>query len=159
MAYTKTAWVNGTAPALSAENMNKIETALYNNDASITALETTASATADYVVEQGTSGMWTYRKWNSGVMECWGTYSATIAVTTSAGAYGGYRSSLITADAFPYTFDSVPTVIGLSMTPSGVYISNAYDSTTTNACFYLACGSSTSSKTMSVSLYAVGTYS
>ena len=27
---------------------------------------------ADYVVEQGTSGIWTYRKWNSGIAECWG---------------------------------------------------------------------------------------
>lgn len=27
---------------------------------------------ADYIVEQGTSGIWTYRKWNSGIAECWG---------------------------------------------------------------------------------------
>ena len=26
----------------------------------------------DYVVETGTSGIWTYRKWNSGIAECWG---------------------------------------------------------------------------------------
>lgn len=26
----------------------------------------------DYIIEQGTSGIWTYRKWNSGVAECWG---------------------------------------------------------------------------------------
>ena len=25
----------------------------------------------DYVVQQGTSGIWTYRKWNSGTAECW----------------------------------------------------------------------------------------
>ena len=28
----------------------------------------------DYVVQQGTSGIWTYRKWNSGIAECWGIY-------------------------------------------------------------------------------------
>lgn len=27
---------------------------------------------SDYVVEQGTSGIWTYQKWNSGVAKCWG---------------------------------------------------------------------------------------
>lgn len=27
---------------------------------------------ADYIVEQGTSGIWTYRKWSSGIAECWG---------------------------------------------------------------------------------------
>ena len=26
----------------------------------------------DYVIEQGTEGIWTYRKWNSGLAECWG---------------------------------------------------------------------------------------
>lgn len=31
----------------------------------------TALGNADYVVEQGTSGGWAYRKWNSGVAECW----------------------------------------------------------------------------------------
>lgn len=32
----------------------------------------TPVTTADYIVEQGTSGIWTYRKWNSGIAECWG---------------------------------------------------------------------------------------
>lgn len=32
------------------------------------------SIIADFVVEQGTSGIWTYRKWYSGIAECWGTY-------------------------------------------------------------------------------------
>ena len=27
----------------------------------------------DFVIDQGTSGIWTYRKWNSGVKECWGS--------------------------------------------------------------------------------------
>jgi hypothetical protein len=32
---------------------------------------------ADYVVEQDTSGNWTYRKWNSGIVELWGAQSFT----------------------------------------------------------------------------------
>lgn len=31
-----------------------------------------AAALADFVIEQGTSGIWTYRKWNSGTKELWG---------------------------------------------------------------------------------------
>lgn len=31
MAYTKTTWVNNSAPAISAENLNKIENGIYNN--------------------------------------------------------------------------------------------------------------------------------
>lgn len=33
--------------------------------------------TDDVIVEEGTSGTWTYRKWSSGIAECWGTYSYT----------------------------------------------------------------------------------
>lgn len=38
---------------------------------------------AEYIVEQGTSGIWTYRKWASGVAECWGriTISGLTATT------------------------------------------------------------------------------
>ena len=39
MAYSKTSWVNGSAPPLSAENLNKIEQGIYNNDANITVLQ------------------------------------------------------------------------------------------------------------------------
>lgn len=31
----------------------------------------------DYIVEQGNSGSWTYRKWNSGASECWGILTGT----------------------------------------------------------------------------------
>ena len=32
----------------------------------------------DYVLEQGTSGIWTYRKWASGVAECWAKITQTV---------------------------------------------------------------------------------
>lgn len=32
-----------------------------------------ASKLADFVIEEGTSGMWYYQKWNSGIAKCWGT--------------------------------------------------------------------------------------
>ena len=42
----------------------------------------------DYVLEQGTSGIWTYRKWASGVAECWGQPSKSVASSgTFLGAY------------------------------------------------------------------------
>lgn len=39
------------------------------------------TSNADFVVEQGASGNWTYRKWKSGLVEAW--YSGSISVTTS----------------------------------------------------------------------------
>ena len=42
---------------------------------------------ADYIVEQGASGIWTYRKWASGIAECWGAQSySNIAVATAWGS-------------------------------------------------------------------------
>lgn len=42
---------------------------------------------SDYVIEQGTSGIWTYRKWESGIAECWAATPATSkTVSTSYGA-------------------------------------------------------------------------
>lgn len=51
---------------------------------------------SDFVVEQGTSGIWTYRKWNSGVAECWGRYQpGSVASTTKWGnIYYGTISSV-----------------------------------------------------------------
>lgn len=39
MAYTKTNWVNGGPPAISAENLNNMESGIYDNDAKITAIQ------------------------------------------------------------------------------------------------------------------------
>ena len=38
----------------------------------VNALSIADSPVADHIVEQGTSGIWTYRKWNSGLGEYWG---------------------------------------------------------------------------------------
>ena len=45
----------------------------------------------DCVVEQGISGIWTYRKWKSGVAECWGTITPSITSWEVWGnVYEGY---------------------------------------------------------------------
>ena len=50
---------------------------------------------ADYIVEQGTQGDWTYRKWNSGVAECWGHKTFHTDVEYLLGQ-GVYRSGVLT---------------------------------------------------------------
>ena len=47
----------------------------------------------DYIVEQGTKNNWTYRKWNSGIAECW--------MITTLGASSGNVSGTLT---FPFSF-------------------------------------------------------
>lgn len=41
---------------------------------------------ADYIVEQGISGGWRYRKWASGLAECWGEVAVNTAITDALGA-------------------------------------------------------------------------
>lgn len=62
----------------------------------------------DYIIEQGTSGIWTYRKWNSGMAECWGTYSYSF---TGFSAWGSlYFSTPSATEAFPSgLFTAAPT--------------------------------------------------
>lgn len=58
---------------------------------------------ADYIVEQGKKDTWTYRKWNSGIVECWGLQTFTdVEVNKVTG--NGYYSDTLTVDLpFPIT--------------------------------------------------------
>ncbi len=62
----------------------------------VDSLDVHCERAVDYIIEQGTSGNWKYRKWASGKIEAWGyqTYSS-IAINISSGAYGGYRSDTV----------------------------------------------------------------
>ena len=57
----------------------------------------------DYVVGQGTSGDWTYRKWNSGAVELWCNKTVSVASSTSATGSLYYSSMLTIAVPFPIT--------------------------------------------------------
>ena len=66
----------------------------------------------DYIVKEGTSGVWRYRKWNSGKIEAWGyQYYSSIPINISSAAFGGYRSDIvnmaIASGIFPRTPDYV----------------------------------------------------
>ena len=79
-----------------------------------TGAETAAEAminlgVADYVVEQGESGNWTYKKWNSGEVECW--YHANYGVITLSIALGTDIVSNGFRFTFPFEFSEVPTCI------------------------------------------------
>lgn len=67
----------------------------------------------DYVIEESfdnTSGNWSYRKWASGLSECWGFSLKENANATTADA-GGYRTGGFTANDFPTgLFKSTPRV-------------------------------------------------
>jgi hypothetical protein len=62
----------------------------------------------DFVVEYGTSGIWTYRKWASGIAECWGT--TDIVTVESWVQWGGMYTApnAIPSHTYPVKFASVP---------------------------------------------------
>ena len=69
----------------------------------------------DYIVEQGTDGIWTYRKWNSGIAECWGEYSYSVT-TSSVWASPIYITTSCPRQNYPFTFVSAPMEWASGMT-------------------------------------------
>lgn len=64
-------------------------------------------ANVDSIIEQGTSGIWTYRKYASGIAECWGSKNYTGTVSTS---WGSMYVLTCTPPAYPITFTEKPVV-------------------------------------------------
>lgn len=54
----------------------------------------------DFIVEQGTSGIWTYRKWNSGIAECWGTTSVNTSFNGTSGNVS-YNGTSLSSPTYP----------------------------------------------------------
>ena len=76
---------------------------------SVEAKANSADNAADYVVEQGVSGVWMYRKWANGIMECWRTLSISeYSCNTAVGNW--YRTALLTPAAYPFAFTESPSL-------------------------------------------------
>ena len=96
---------------------------------------------ADYVVEQGTSGIWTYRKWNSGIAECWGHCTGSYSITTQTGSLF-YCSDTV---ALPSGLFSELTAININARSNyGVVASVNNDTSLSRIGFYLQCATSAS---------------
>ena len=65
MAFSKKTYTSGQT-TITADNLNAIQDELIRVGGS------GILPVADYIVAQGTSGIWTYRKWSSGILEYWG---------------------------------------------------------------------------------------
>lgn len=100
MAFSKKTYTSGQT-AITADNLNAIQDELIRVGGAGTL------PVADYVVEQGTSGSWTYRKWNSGIAECWCAVDDTLTYESQMlGGYIYYTGSY----SYPLNFISAPTV-------------------------------------------------
>ena len=65
----------------------------------------------DYVVAQGESGIWQYRRWASGIGECW-TEKYKISSFDIASPWGSlFFGNISSPGAYPFTFKNPPLVI------------------------------------------------
>ena len=93
---------------------------------------------ADYVVEQGTSGNWTYRKWNSGIAECWGNISGSFTISTATGALYYCYSSV----TFPSRLFTEIEAIDIDAQSNYGVMANTSTSALEGLTFYLQCATS-----------------
>ena len=111
----------------------------------------------DFVVEEGTSGIWTYRKWNSGIAECWGRYQHHTTGTTQWGST--YYNTPTASIAFPTSFFLEAPVVSALQVSNGIQGMVAVSSVNTaTAALYNVRGASSGSGTLIFSVHAIGTW-
>lgn len=76
----------------------------------------------DYVIEEGTSGIWRYRKWESGLAECWGNSSQTIDINNMWDAAGNLAYGTGEPVLYPFTFTEVPSCMITQQNYDGLVI-------------------------------------
>lgn len=77
------------------------------------------SAMTDFVVGYGTSGIWTWRKWASGIAECWGTIAPAAHNITTAWGSIYTKDNAIARQSYPFTFTEDPVVSMTLHNPTG----------------------------------------
>lgn len=121
----------------------------------IDGLSTDAYCT-DFVVEQGTKGIWTYRKWASGVAECWGGQSySSLAINN---VYGNWYYHSSNAIALPFTFSKLTGIQASAYaTSNGLYgVSVKGGTSTSQISFYITSAKAETSANLTVELYVSG---
>ena len=115
------------------------------------------SVVGDYVTSVGTSGIWTYRKWNSGAAECWGVYTAS-GVNIAKNNYSGFRYSDGISVNLPFTFAAAPVAVySGGCTSYLTFVTPIGQPTTTQAKFWVAClDSSATNCSIVVNIHVMG---
>lgn len=81
---------------------------------------------ADYIVSQGTSGIWTYRKWASGVAECWLESDLTLTGSTPVGNMNDSAYLSYVDVDLPFTFKTQPRGVANGVLGTGTGFVNVW---------------------------------
>lgn len=107
----------------------------------------------DFVVSHGTDGIWTYRKWDSGIAECWGIWTGTLTYYYSANGFGGYNTGSIN---FPNgVFNATPTVTADGAIGNGFYAGSIPTATSTYVSI-IALGTAIGTVSCMFNIHAIG---
>lgn len=114
-------------------------------------------AMADFVFEQGTSGIWMYRRWNSGFAELWCAYaSPNVACTQQTAGASSYYSDPITVDPFPFSLVQGSIITFYSSKNGNRWYSSYNDSTATNVIRFRANSTVAVTTSFTTNIYVVG---
>ena len=109
----------------------------------------------DAVIERGTSGIWTYRKWSSGVAECWGTYSKSVSHYNTV--FGGYAYTSGVVNFPSGLFVSAPMCTYTSRVNNGMALTGTVTTNLTkDSNTYYTLAQSSGTQTCYWYIYAVG---
>lgn len=108
----------------------------------------------DFVIEQGTSGAWTYRKWYNGTAECWGTLNGTLSPYTSINGFSAYEGGV----SFPSNlFTASPNVQFQPYIGNGFAIPARGVISTATQCKWVALSNVSAANTaVKVDVFAIG---
>lgn len=157
---TKPIYMHQGALTASTSTVGGAGTPVYLKSGALTACTPSSIVTSvvgDYVTSAGTSGIWTYRKWNSGAAECWGVYTAS-GVNIAKNNYSGFRYSDGISVNLPFTFAAAPVgVYSGGCTSYLTFVTPIGQPTTTQAKFWVAClDSSATNCSIVVNIHVMG---
>jgi hypothetical protein len=113
---------------LSTLKIHKLTQAQYDRELKADNIDAAAmylTPEEDHVVEQGVKqgaagATWTYRKWNSGLAECW--FNDTFSVDSCTEEFGGfYITPTSDSVGYPFSFLEIPTVSATAYGASKAY--------------------------------------
>lgn len=154
---TSTPTANEVAEFDSNARMNSEDMSSQDVDDFVASLNATAINIVDYVVEQSTSGDWSYTKWNSGKCEAWYRGTASLTIDTAVGQM--YRTGSTTALTLPASlFTSVSaSFVSLNYSSWGAW-TYVVTSNTTTLSFVAMSANSRANATYGVSAHVIGTW-
>lgn len=121
-----------------------------------------ADGMRDTVLEQGTSGIWTYRKWSSGIAECWGEGAFTITGWNTWGVL--YESANTYQATYPTDLFIATPLVNISVSRTdvnnnigtcGLEVFSGASKTQTPVCYALRPGTGATG-TIYLSIFARG---